>query len=246
MTINISRKVLAVFATIALVGGAVWALPANAAPPTPVARYITLSAEGIAKSVPDAVRMSATVTFMSATSKEALAKVAITANAVRAALKANKIESKDIASQSVSVYPEYNYTQDRGSVLIGYRASQTFTITIRNAASAGDVVDAVVDAGENLIQVNSVSPFVLDATSASNAARANAVAKAKAKAAAYAKLLGLKLGQVNYLIENYSPSNVVPEGIYSKFGAVDRGGATSIDLGEHDVSVSITVQWELL
>lgn len=245
MTINISRKVVAVFATIALAGGAVWALPANADTPTISKRYITLTAEGIAKSVPDAVRMSATVTFMGATSKEALAKVATSANAVRAALKANKIERKDIASQSVSVYPEYNYTQDKGSILIGYRASQTFTITIRNAASAGDVVDAVVAAGENLIHVNGVSPFVLDATSATNAARANAVAKAKAKAAAYVKLLNLKLGQVNYLIENYSPSNVIPEGIYRKLEA-GGGSATVIDLGEQDVSVSITIQWELL
>ncbi len=245
MKINISRKVLAVFATIALVGGAVWALPANAAKPTSAKRFITLTAEGIAKSVPDAVRMSATVTFMGATSKEALAKVATSANVVRAALKANKIETKDIASQNVSVYPEYNYTQDKGSVLIGYRASQTFTITIRNAANAGDVVDAVVAAGENLIQVNSVSPFVLNATAASNIARADAVAKAKAKAAAYAKLLDLKLGQVNYLIENYSPSNVVPAGIYSKERAAGDS-ATVIDLGEQDISVSITIQWQLL
>ncbi len=84
-----------------------------------------------------------------------------------------------------------------------------------------------------------------NAATASNTARADAVEKAKAKTAAYAKLLDLKLGQVNYLIENYSPSNVVPAGIYSKERAAGDSAAV-IDLGEQDISVSITIQWQLL
>ena len=69
-------------------------------------RYITVSAQGAVKVVPDAVRINATATAVAATSKEALAATAKTSTAVRAALKTAKIDTKDIATASVSVYPE--------------------------------------------------------------------------------------------------------------------------------------------
>ena len=216
------------------------AMPAQAA--TEATRYITVSAEGTVKVVPDAVRLTATVSFLGTSSKEALAQVAKSANAVRAALKAQSIATKDIATQTVNVYPEYNYTQDKGQVLTGYRASQVFVVTIRAASSAGDVVDAVAAAGGENTQINSVNPFVLNASKAASSARSIAVKNAKAKALAYASLLGVKLGRVNYLVENGSPAISTP--IYSAM-AKDSTASTVIDLGEQDVTVSITVQWGL-
>ena len=106
--------------------------------------------------------MNATVSFIAGTSKEAQAQVSTTSAAVRAALTAAKIDKKDIATQGITVYPEYNYTQEAGSKLIGYRSSQSFAIIIRNAANAGDIVDSVVAAGGDNLQINGVTPFILD------------------------------------------------------------------------------------
>ena len=170
-------------------------------------RYITVSAQGAVKVVPDAVRINATATAVAATSKEALAATAKTSTAVRAALKTAKIDTKDIATASVSVYPEYKYTNDGGSTLTGYRASQSFTITVRAADTAGSLVDALVAAGGDNLQINGATPFVLDSTKSLEAARAAAVKSAKAKATSYAKLMEVKLGKVNYLVENSSPTN---------------------------------------
>jgi uncharacterized protein len=149
----------------------------------------------------------------------------------------------DIATQSITVYPEYNYTQDKGSVLVGYRGSQSFVVTIKNAENAGAVVDAVVAAGGNELQIQGVTPFVLDASKATESARTAAVKNAKAKATSYAKLLDAKLGRVNYLVENSSPVEYSPIMAMSK--AADSE-ATVVDLGEQDVTVSITIQWSLL
>ncbi len=231
-------KVLALFA----IPMALLATTAPAQAATEATRYITVSAEGTVKVTPDAVRLNATVSALANTSKDALAQVATSATAVRNALKAQSIATKDIASQTVSVYPEYNYTQDKGNILVGYRASQTFSITIRAASKAGAVVEAVAAAGGDNTQVNSVTPFVLDASKAVASARAVAVKNAKAKAASYASLLGVKLGRVNYLVENSSPVISTPS--YAA-AAKDTVASIEIDLGQQDVTVSVTVQWGL-
>ena len=231
------RTITVLSVAIALIGAAGLSAPANAAD----TRYITISATGSTNVVPDAVRIQASVSVIGKTSKEALATASTTASAVRKALTANKIATKDVATQSVSVYPEYTYPANATPVLTGYRATQSFDITVRAASTAGAVVDAIVSAGGDNLQVNSASPFVLDNDKATDTARAAAVARAKAKAASYAKLLGVKLGKVIYLDETSTPTPYPVFGVSAK--ADDA--ATQIDLGEQKVSVSVTVRWAI-
>jgi uncharacterized protein YggE len=73
-------------------------------------------------------------------------------------------------------------------------------------------------------------------------ARAAAVADARSRAASYAKLLGTSLGKVVYLQENSAPSYSFP-----RLGMANSedGSTPQIDLGEEEVSVSITIKWGL-
>jgi uncharacterized protein YggE len=241
MTTTRVRKIAASLIALALAGGIAASLPAEAA--TTETRYVTVNSQGSIKVTPDAVRLNANVSFVAGSNKEALAKVSTVGAAVRAALTKSGILKGDIATQSITVYPEYNYTQDKGTQLVGYRGSQSFVVTIKNAENAGAVVDAVVAAGGNELQIQGVTPFVLDASKATESARIAAVKNAKAKATSYAKLLDAKLGRVNYLVENSSPIEYSPILAMSK--AADSE-ATVVDLGEQDVTVSITIQWSLL
>lgn len=234
------KKSLLIAAPLALIAALLSPISANAAT---TARHITVSAEGTVKVTPDAVRINASVTLVATTNKLALSGVATTASALRTALTTSGVADKDVATQSVTAYPEYTYTNDKGAVLVGYRGTQAFTIVVRNAANAGAVVDAIVAAGGDNLQLNGVSPFVLDASKAAEAARAAAVKNAKAKAASYAKLIGVKLGKVNYLTENGSPAISAP--IYVASAKAEAADATVIDLGQQDVTVSITIQWSL-
>ncbi len=217
----------------------VWAAPSNAAAPN---RSITISATGVVKVTPDAVRLNMVVTVVSQTSATALSNTSIAASLVRAALKTSGIESKDIKTKSLSLNPEYSYTQDKGQVLIGYRGSQSFDVVIRKASNAGAIVDAVVVAGGDAVQINGATPIVLDTVKATASARIEAVKNAKSKAAAYAQLLSVKLGKVTYLVENSSPN--YPGPVFSMEKAASS--ATEIDLGQQEVTVSITVRWALL
>jgi len=204
-------------------------------------RYINVSATGSVKVTPDTVRINASVSVVGTTSAAAQSTASTTASAVRTALASNGVATQYIKTQSMSIYPEYNYTQDKGSVLAGYRASQSFEIVVRNAKNAGTVVDAIVTAGGDNLQLNGVTPYVYDAAASTSAARADAIANAKAKAAHYAKLLGVKLSTVTSLDETTAPS---PYPIMMATAKMDSG-ATQVDLGQQDVSVSVTVRWSI-
>ena len=237
MKLNRFRTAVAAVIALTLISGVGLAVPASAAG----TRYITISASGTTTVVPDAVRINATVSVLDTTSKGALGTASTASKAMRSALTANKVATKDIATQSITVYPEYSYPASGTPTLSGYRATQSFDITIRSATTAGAVVDAIVEAGGDNLQLNGVSPFVLDSDMATEIARTAAVRKAKSKAASYAKLLGVKLGRVIYLDETSTPT-AYP--IYSATAKADSA-ETVIDLGEQKVSVSVTVRWSI-
>jgi len=204
-------------------------------------RYISVSSVGTVKVTPDAVRLNASVSNISKVSKDALAAANVAASKFRAAILANGIDKKYLSSTTLTVYPEYNYTQDAGNVRIGYRASQSFEVVILNAAKAGEIVDAVVASAGDSLAINGVTPFVYDNTKATEAARNSAVKNAKAKAASYAKLLGVKIGKIIYLEESSAPSSYPIAMAQAK--ASDE--ATQIDLGQQDVSVSVATRWAI-
>jgi uncharacterized protein YggE len=234
------KKIFASLSALILAVGlfAYNALPASANEST---RHITVNGVGSATVTPDAVRFYVSVSVVAKTNKEALASASKSASAVRSALKSAAIATKDIKTSSLTVYPEYNYSQDKGSQLIGYRATQSFTVVVRKADSAGAVIDSVVDAGGDAVQVNGVAPFLANGAAATEKAREAAVADARARASSYAKYLGASLGRVIYLTEVSAPVYTFPT-LGEKAAASD---GTQIDLGETEVTVNVTVRWSL-
>ncbi len=232
------RKIIASVSALALALVAYSALPANAAESS---KHITVSGVGTSTVTPDAVRFFASVSVITKSNKEALSSASKSATAVRGALRDNGIATKDIKTSSLNVYPEYNYSQDKGQELIGYRATQSFTVVIRKADNAGVVIDAAVSAGGDAIQINGVAPFLLNGAAATEKAREAAVADAKARANSYAKYLGVSLGRVIYLTEVNAPVYDFP--VMAK--GVTAEDSTQIDLGETEVTVTVTVRWGL-
>ncbi len=236
-------RTLASIMTIAAVAGVVaLAIPANGAG-TADNRYITVTGVGTISVVPDAVRFNATVSSVGSTNAAALSSASKSAAAVRAALKDAGIATKDIRSANISVYPEYTWTQETGTKITGYRASQSFDVLVRTASKAGTVIEAVVTAGGDNVQLGGVIPTTLNPSAATEDARAAAVANAKSKATSYAKLLGVSVGKVLSLEEQYSPVYSSPFPMAKAGMASDS--AVEMDLGEQDVTVSITVRWAL-
>jgi uncharacterized protein YggE len=240
MKLKLFPTIASIITVSAVAGVVALAIPANGADTTNT-RYITVTGIGTISVVPDAVRFNATVSSLASTNAAALSSASKSAVAVRAALKDKGIALKDIRSANISVYPEYNYTQEAGTKITGYRASQTFDVLVRKASDAGTIIDAVVTAGGDNVQLGGVIPTTLNPAIATEEARAAAVANAKSKASSYAKLLGTSIGKVLFLEEQSSP-------IYSSpfpMTKAEADSAVQIDLGEQDVTVTITVRWAL-
>ncbi|MCX6443485.1 MAG: SIMPL domain-containing protein [Actinobacteria bacterium] len=235
------RTIASIITVSAVAGVIALALPANGAG-TSTDRYITLTGVGTISVVPDAVRFNATVSVLGSTNAAALSSASKSSSAVRTALKDKGIAVKDIRSANISVYPEYTWTQEAGTKITGYRASQTFDVLIRKASDAGSIIEAVVNAGGDNVQLGGVIPTTINPSIATEDARAAAVANAKSKATSYAKLLGTSLGKVISLEEQSSPVYSSPFPMAKAGVAAD---AVEVDLGEQDVTVTIIVRWAL-
>ena len=207
-----------------------------------VSQGITVQATGVADVVPDAVQVSLSVSVVAEANDVALSQVAATAEVVRATLEQLGIGAADIATQSVSVNPEYSYTEAEGQKIVGYRASQTFDVLVRDASAAGAVVDSLVAAGGANLSINATYPVVNDSTAAAQAARDDAVAKARAKAEEYAELLDVELGDLVFLTEISAPTNIT---IGAKADVMAESALTVIDLGTQEVTVTVEVRWQI-
>ena len=236
------RTITSILTVAAVAGVVALAIPANGAGTTDN-RFITVTGVGTVSVVPDAVRFNATVSALTSTNAAALSSASKSAAAVRAALKTAGIATKDMRSANVSVYPEYNWTQEAGTKITGYRASQSFDVLVRKASDAGTIIEAVVTAGGDNVQLGGVIPTTLNPAIATEEARAAAVANAKSKASSYAKLLGTSIGKVLFLEEQSSPIYSSPLPMAKAGAAADQ--VVEIDLGEQDVTVTITVRWAL-
>jgi uncharacterized protein YggE len=205
---------------------------------------VTLDATGSVKVVPDGVQFNFSVFAVEATSKSASERANVLANQAREALDASKIDKEDISTQNVSVYPEYSYSPEGKQTLIGFRASQSFAVTLRDTEEAGAVVDAVLLLVGTDLTIDTLAPILLDSSDALEQARENAIKLAKKKAEDYADLLDVELGDV-ISVREFSGSSSIPQPWLRDMATADslESTKTVVDLGTQEVTVTVEVRW---
>ncbi|MCO5176617.1 MAG: SIMPL domain-containing protein [Thermomicrobiales bacterium] len=161
-------------------------------------------------------------------------------NAVRQALIDAGVKTEDIQTSTYAVNVEQDYNQPNQPI-IGYYVIQTVSAKVRQIDTAGDVIQAAVDAGAN--QVNGISFTLEDTSAAINKARELAVADARERAEHLAELSNATLGPVQTITEGYTtPVSPVREGAFA--AAEDSAaGAPTIDAGTMEVTVSVSVTY---
>jgi len=205
---------------------------------------VTLDATGSVKVVPDGVQFNFSVFAVEATSKSASERANVLANQAREALDESKIDKEDISTQNVSVYPEYSYSPEGKQTLIGFRASQSFAVTLRDTEEAGAVVDAVLLLVGTDLTIDTLAPILLDTSDALEQARENAIKLAKKKAEDYADLLDVVLGDV-ISVREFSGSSSIPQPWLRDMATADslESTKTVVDLGTQEVTVTVEVRW---
>jgi uncharacterized protein YggE len=180
----------------AVIAAAAFAAGAGAAA---AAREITVSGSGIATTVPDEAQFSFGVTVTGPTAKAALTADARKMNALIAAVKAEGIPAAAIQTSQVSLTPN---TNEAGTKIVSFTASNSITVTTKEIAKAGAIVDAAVGAGANLVSGPSLRHS--DQQALHQSALTAAVADARSRAQAIAAASHVRLGAVLMVIESSS------------------------------------------
>lgn len=198
---------------------------------------------------PDKVSITLGVEVQEKTAKDAAARNAELMNAIISSLK-ELVSEKEISTSYYNIYPVYEYPPvvmpeekymppvPQREVLVGYRASNTITITTSASANVGAIIDAAVEAGAN--QVQGVSFFVSEEVQKqiNRELIAQAVLDAKAKAESALSPLGMQIVGVKNVNLNDVYFPVYQKAVFAEGAA---SAPTPIFPSEQQVSASVSV-----
>jgi uncharacterized protein YggE len=164
-----------------------------------VARTITVVGQGRVSLRPDVATLNLGAEARANSVSEAKSEVDAQMEAIMAALEEAGIADKDIRTAHYGIH----FEREPGPALReggndgaqgAYIVSSMVEVTIRDVDRAGQVLDAVVQAGAN--QVYGVNFTVSDESAWQSQARAEAMADARSRAQELAELAELELGEV--------------------------------------------------
>ena len=161
---------------------------------------------------------------------------------IYAELKKMNIADKDLQSD-YSIYPDYNYTQDKGQELKGYRVSNTLTIKIRDLSKISEALSLAGKYGAT--EVSGLSFTIDEPENLKSQARDKALADVKVKAAHLANSLGMSLGGIVSYNEYEGGNDLYQPTVYMK-AEMGGGGPAAISGGRKDVNMNVTITFEVL
>lgn len=203
---------------------------------------LSVSASADAKRVPDVATISTGVVTQAADANAAMRANATQMDKVMAAIRAAGIGERDIQTSGISLNPNYKYAENQPPTIIGYQASNTVNVKVRDLSKLGKVLDTFVAQGAN--QVNGPNFEVDKPDEAYDEARIAAIKKAQARAQTYADALGLKVRRMVSISEG-GASFPRPMPMLRAMAADAMQKETSVAPGESTLSVSIDVVFEL-
>ena len=210
-----------------------------AAVPTPGA--ITVVGDGQATGSPDIAFINLGVQTKGTTAKEALANNSTAMDAVIAHIKAQGVDNKDIQTSGVNLNPVQSQPRPGDTQppqITGYNANNGVTVTVRDIANVGSVLDAAVAAGANT--ANGVRFGLKDPAALQQTALQSAVKAARARADAIAAAGGIKVTGILAVSEEQF-EQPIPRPFAA--AAASAAPSTPIQPGELTVSTRVVVSF---
>lgn len=166
-------------------------------------------------------------------------------------LKNKGIEEKDIKTTSYRILPRYQYyscypTNEEKPCpppeIVGYTISQGYSLKIRKLEEAGEILDAIVKKGANV--VSGISFQVDNPEKYKEKAREEAILKAKEKALKIARSSGFTLGKIVSIEEVSSPEPIFPYFTRAEAGKT-QSPTPSIEPGSQEIKVDVRITYEI-
>lgn len=213
----------------------------------PTERSISVQGQGTVSAEPDLVTLSLGVQTTGETAMEALALNSEQMTGVIAAIQDAGIADEEIQTSGISLYPVY---EDRSLVqpgeqreIVGYRASNSVSVTVYDIDKAGSVLDVAIEAGAN--QVGGVNFGLSDTDTIITDALIAAVKNAQAKAQTIADTLGVQLGAALVVNEEWI-ERPQARAYFAEAAAFDSGGfSPPVQGGTVNVTAHIRVTFAI-
>jgi uncharacterized protein YggE len=201
-------------------------------------RQVTVVGEGQVQGTPDTLTANVGMEAIAPDVTGAMNQSSERQQAVIDALVGSGVDRKDINTTQVSLQPQF---ATDGTVITGYRASNTIDVKIRDLNAASQALALIVSTGGDATRINSVNYSIEDDSQLIRDARARAFDDAKSRARQYADLSGLDLGKVVSISESAGampPPTPMPRG-------AEAAMAVPLEPGQQTVGFNVTVIWEL-
>lgn len=203
-------------------------------------KVITVSAVGEVNLTPDIVTFNIEASEVRDTTSLALNATNEKISKVLKILDIHGIEKKDIKTNSINLYPQYDW-KDGERKLIGQSASQSLNIKLRDISQLGSIIDEVGKISN--INLYSINYDKDDKQSAYNEARELAVKYAIEKATILANAAGLEIKDTISISEGSSPFVSYNRVNSSKMMMAESasGYSTETPSGELTISTSVNI-----
>lgn len=214
--------------------------------PTSFRRTISVSGTGTTTLAPDIAYFSAEVAHMTMRVAEAKQYVNATMQAILAALEENRVDRpRDVQTSGYTVQPQHSYPKNRAPLFEGYNVRNSIRVTVRDIAAAGEILEAVTEAGATTI--SNLSFGLSDPTAAHRTARERAVRDAREKAETLARESGIAVGVALTINEGIGDDDAVFSQ-YSHMGVAYSSAADQpppIEAGEISTSVTVRIVYAI-
>lgn len=205
-------------------------------------RFIRVTGAGSASAQPDTAIIVVGVRTEAEEASAALDENNQQVTTLLAALNQAGIAQEDIQTQRISLNPRYEEQpgQPGQPVVTGYEAVNTVEVRVRDIDNVGQILDASVQAGGNLIE--QIRFEVNDSNTVLGQAREAAFDDAREKAEQLASLAGVQLGN----LISISESTVNFPRPFAAGGAAEQAArAVPVEPGTQEVQMFLEVTWAI-
>ena len=204
----------------------------------------TVSGEGKVLAKPDTAQITLGVEKTGSSINPLQKEVNSVTNRLVADLKKQGIEEKYIKTTSYNLRPNYDWSQGKQRIT-GYTISVQLEVKTKNLDKINEIIDTATAGGANQLFGLNLTIDEEKRKELEKEAREKAVKEAKDKANELARASGIKLGKIINIQENLTVP-WEPRPVYNLKEAVGGGGVpTEIQAGEAEVSVSVTLSFEI-
>ena len=213
---------------------------------------ISFNGKGEVTAVSDIASLDLTLTKDAVTTKEAQKLLNDSIQKTLTYLKDKKIADKDIKSEYGGLTPKYSYNQvvcvsypcpQNDPKIVGYIATQSITVKIRDVDSASDIRTGLATLG--ITNINGPTFSIDNQDTLNDQARSLAIKDAKEKAKILAKELGVNLGGIVNFSENTGGNYPMYQAKDMMMTSTASEVAPVLPKGENKITTNVTITYEI-